>query len=199
MIAVIDYGAGNLRSVVNALTHLRVDHTICDSPHSLIGATGVILPGVGHFGAAAKRLTENGVALRLADLFTEGVPILGICLGMQLLFETSDEAPTVSGLGFWKGRSVKLKSSRVPHMGWNNLSSNKECPLLEPESPKPFYFAHSFLVQPSETDVISATVSDGDVTFPAIVGRDRCWGVQFHPEKSDNAGLALLSRFAAWC
>lgn len=199
MIAVIDYGAGNLRSVVNALTHLRADHTICDNAFGLEGATGIILPGVGHFGAAANRLKENGIATRLIECHAKGMPILGICLGMQLMFEASDEAGTATGLGIWKGKSVRLQSKRVPHMGWNTPELHADCPLCDADSPQPFYFAHSFVVESDTPDIVAASVSDGDTTFPAVVGRDRCWGVQFHPEKSDQAGLALLSRFASWC
>ena len=199
MIAVIDYGAGNMRSVNNALSHVGAGYRVCACPADLAGVTGMVLPGVGHFGTAARRLAGGGLASCIVERCRDGMPLLGICLGLQLLFDGSDEAPEVSGLSMLGGRSIRLTCGRVPHMGWNRLQIVRDNALLELGDVGPFYFAHSYAVRPDQPDVSAAMVTVGDTTIPAIVGSGVCWGVQFHPEKSADTGLALLSRFCSWC
>lgn len=195
MIAIIDYGAGNLQSVANALTHLDVTHRVCRVPGDLTDADRIILPGVGHFGSAARHLAATGLLDAIRERAQAGMPLLGICLGMQLLFATSEEDGSVNGMSLYEGRVTRLKVSRVPHMGWNQVLSRRACPLVaQPQGH--YYFAHSFAVADVPPDLVVATASIDGSELPVIVGRGQCWGVQFHPEKSAELGLDMLKRFA---
>ena len=200
MIALIDYGAGNLTSVRKALTALGADFTVPSAPSECDRARGLIVPGVGHFAATAALEGEWREAI--ADAVRGGTPLLGICLGMQWLFEGSDEAPAVSGLGVIPGRIVRLQGSagqrlKVPHVGWNALEFRGEARLLRGlSSGAPVYFTHSYAA-PVTAECVAATTHAN--TFASVVERDNIFGVQFHPEKSSDAGLQILRNFLQAC
>lgn len=196
MIGVVDYGAGNLGSVANALDRLGLDFSVCRSPRELRRTERILLPGVGHFGPAMRRLAECGLDDEVRHMATEGKPLLGICLGLQLLFETSDEAPGLPGLALLPGRSVRLEARRVPQMGWNRVEWRDDCPLSASSEPDYFYFAHSYVARLADDGDCLGTVEIDERDVPVVVGRGRTWGVQFHPEKSGPVGLSLLERFA---
>ncbi len=199
MLAVIDYGAGNLRSVMHALNHLGVESIrVVRTPRDLAGATKIILPGVGAFGAGMQRLHEQNLVQPIRDAVFAGVPYLGICLGMQFLFEVSDEMGEHRGLGLLPGRVTRfpeLPGYKVPHMGWNRIRPSRESPLLRGIPHEGYaYFVHSYYCVPlHEADVLA--VVDYGVRFTAAVEHERIWGVQFHPEKSQETGLRLLANF----
>jgi glutamine amidotransferase len=195
VIALIDYGAGNLTSVKKALAALDADVRVPSNPAELAAARGIIVPGVGHFGATARLAGEWTTAV-LARV-GEGRPLLGICLGMQWLFESSDEAPDVAGLGLLSGRCYKLPSNgvKIPHVGWNDLDVREPASILDGvPSPSQVYFTHSY-VAPATNDT-AATTTHG-VMFAAAVQRGQVAGVQFHPEKSGEVGLKILRNFLA--
>ena len=204
MLAVIDYGAGNLRSVVHALNHLGVDNMrIVRTPHELKGAEKIILPGVGAFGAGMGVLHEQGLAQPIKDAIYAGTPYLGICLGMQFLFESSDEMGDHAGLGILPGKVTRFphnlthnqKTLKVPHMGWNQLQPCRPSPLLDGLGDDSFaYFVHSYHCVPANSDDVVATVDYG-IPFVAVIQRDHIYGVQFHPEKSQRIGLQIITNF----
>ncbi len=197
MIAIIDYGAGNLFSVQNALNYLEIENTITSDKDEIIGADRIILPGVGAFGDAMDKLKGSGLIDTLKSE-AEKKPFLGICLGMQLLFEKSYEFGEFEGLGLIKG-SVKLMKPdgdlAVPQMGWNALEYNRECPLLKGVDEGQYvYFVHSFAAD-CASDYVYAYVDYGG-KVPALVGNGgTVYGAQFHPEKSGETGLEILRRF----
>jgi glutamine amidotransferase len=190
MIAVIDYGAGNLRSITRALEAHGAEVTITGDPDAIRSAERVVLPGVGNAKAAMERLHGMGIAGAVNDVVTAGTPLLGVCLGMQLLFGAQEEGPTV-GLGLLEGDARRLSSDlKIPHMGWNTVTFAEHSPLSG-LSAMPFYFVHSYVVHPdNERDIAAST--DYGVTFPSIVIHHHIWGTQFHPEKSGDSGLQLL-------
>ena len=195
MIALIDYGAGNLTSVKKALAAVGADVRVPAQPSDLADAQGVIVPGVGHFGAT-RRLEGEWTEAILARV-GEGRPLLGICLGMQWLFEESDEAPDVPGLGLLGGRCFKLPASgvKIPHVGWNDLAVVRSAPIIDGiDSGSQVYFTHSYVAP--ETGDTAATAEHGS-RFAAVVQRGYIAGVQFHPEKSGEAGLQILRNFLA--
>ena len=205
MTVVVDYGAGNLRSVLHALQHLGVERTRVvrsgtDAAY-LQRATRIILPGVGAFGAALTQLRATGLTEPLREAIAAGRPYLGICLGMQFLYEGSEEAPGVSGLAILRGyvrRFPDATALPVPHMGWNQLRARRESPLLAgiPTSANA-YFVHSYYCAPADdADTLLSTDYGGE--FAAAVQRDRLFAVQFHPEKSQSVGLRLLANFLEW-
>ena len=200
MIALIDYGAGNLTSVRKALTALGADFAVPASTAACGQASGIIVPGVGHFAATAALEGEWRQAIRAA--VTAGVPLLGICLGMQWLFDGSDEAPEVQGLGVVHGRITKLQNDpnrrlKVPHVGWNALDFTSTARLLEGlTSGSQVYFTHSYAA-PVTGECVAATEHAN--TFSSVVERDNIFGVQFHPEKSGEAGLQILRNFVRVC
>jgi imidazole glycerol phosphate synthase glutamine amidotransferase subunit len=195
-LAVVDYGAGNLRSVANALKYLGCSHEVCDGPAGLESAERIILPGVGHFGAAMNELVRRGLADAVVRRARAGVPLLGICLGLQLLFEASEEAPGVAGLGLLEGTVRRLRTRIVPHMGWNRLEFRRENPLTRDLPDKVYgYFANSFAADPADPDVVVAVTTQDDIAMPVIVGRNQVAATQFHPEKSGECGLAMLRNF----
>jgi imidazole glycerol phosphate synthase glutamine amidotransferase subunit len=196
-LTVIDYGAGNLRSVANALKYLGCSFEVCDEPSALERSDRIVLPGVGHFGAAMNELARRRLIGSLIERVRAGAALLGICLGLQLLFESSDEAPGVAGLALLRGTVRRLQTRVVPHIGWNRLELRRANPLTAglPDSVH-CYFANSYAAAPAEEDVIVAATSQDGVSFPAIVGRDNVQATQFHPEKSGPAGLTLLRNFA---
>lgn len=201
MLAVIDYGAGNLRSVLHALKHLQAeDVELVHKPSQLAGARKIILPGVGAFGAGMQKLHEQKLVEPIRDAIESGIPYLGICLGMQFLFDYSDEMGNHEGLGVLKGKVTRFpefEDLKVPHMGWNTLTSKKKSALIGnlPENPYA-YFVHSYYCIPDDDEDILISVDYG-IPFTAAVERDNIYGVQFHPEKSQQVGLQILKNFLA--
>jgi len=200
VIALVDYGAGNLTSVRKALSALGAEFMTPEQPPDVKGARAVIVPGVGHFAATSALHEEWRVAIGGAA--RAGTPLFGICVGMQWLFEGSDEAPGVAGLGVMKGRITRLdgdaeKRLKVPHVGWNALDFTREARLLRGlDSGAQVYFTHSYAA-PVTSECIAATTHAN--TFAAAVERDNIFGVQFHPEKSGDAGLQILRNFLEIC
>lgn len=203
-VAVVDYGMGNLQSVVQALRAAAPDGTEVvrtHSPEEVRAADRLVVPGQGGFRDAARRLAEDGLGESVLEKMRAGAPYLGICLGLQILFESSEEAPGVSGFGWFKGSVDRLLGGpnlKIPHMGWNALELHSGGhPLLEAAGgPDTYvYFVHSFHAVPSEPGVVKATVQYGPNQVTAAVARDNVMATQFHPEKSQAAGIALLRRF----
>lgn len=196
MIALVDYGAGNLTSVRKALSALGAEFTTPGSPAELKGVRAVIVPGVGHF--AATSALDDSWREAIGGAARAGMPLFGICVGMQWLFEGSDEAPGVAGLGVMKGRIARLdgdaeKRLKVPHVGWNALDFTRPARLLRGlESGAQVYFTHSYAAPVTDECVAATTHAN---TFAAAVERDNVFGVQFHPEKSGEAGLQILRNF----
>jgi imidazole glycerol-phosphate synthase subunit HisH len=194
MIAIFDYGAGNLRSVQNTLDELGSQYTLVRDAAGLREAAKIILPGVGHFGQMMRALDALAVRQTLVDRIRAGVPFLGICLGLQALFETSEEAPEVRGLGIYEG-SVKRfpMDARVPHMGWNELEVRPESKLIRNLEARPFvYFAHSYYVPQNPRASATCTY---EVRYTAALESGNVYGVQFHPEKSGHVGLRIVRNF----
>ena len=195
MITIVDYGMGNLRNVQRGLAEVGYESRISPDPTIIGAADKIILPGVGAFGEAMKRITDLKLREPILDQVAGRTPLLGICLGMQLLFEESEESPGIRGLCLLKGKVVKfLPGLKVPHVGWNDVASHRQSPLLDSQKAETFYFVHSFFA-PVGGDTVGET--DYGVTFSAAVQRGSVYGVQFHPEKSQHAGLSLLRRFAS--
>lgn len=199
-IAILDYGMGNLRSVEKALEHVGVTATISDDPTEVRAADGVILPGVGAFPRAMERVRQRGLDELIAERRDAGVPILGICLGLQLLFDSTTELGGASGLGLLEGDVVALAADglKVPHIGWSPVRWERQSRLAEGiNSETPFYFVHSFASRPGPDEVLGSAAYGS--RFACAAERDNVFGVQFHPEKSSAAGLRLLSNFAGVC
>jgi glutamine amidotransferase len=197
MIGVIDYGASNIRSVANAFKFLGMDMTLATSPDEIRDAEKIILPGVGAFAPGMNNLRAGGFVEFLEERAAAGVPILGICLGMQFLLDASEEDGEHAGLGLIPGRCVRFDiDEKVPHMGWNQLHHADTHPLMAgiPSGQSYTYFVHSFHASHvPEGDIIAKT--DYGYEYPSIIGRDNVMGVQFHPEKSQSVGLRLLKNF----
>jgi imidazole glycerol-phosphate synthase subunit HisH len=190
-VAILDYGCGNLHSLAKALRAGGAIPRIASGAVEALSADALILPGVGSFAPAAARLGDRDA---LRDALGAGFPCLGICLGMQLLFEASDEG-SGAGLGVLAGRVRRLGARRLPHMGWNDVVASAGDPLLAACDPFVAYFAHGFAAEPrDERDVVAWTEHEGE-RFPSVVRRGNTWGVQFHPEKSGAAGLRLVRNF----
>jgi imidazole glycerol phosphate synthase glutamine amidotransferase subunit len=194
MISIFDYGAGNLRSVQNTLAEIGAGYVVVRDSGGLSKASKIILPGVGHFGQMLRALDYMQVRGTLMDRIRAGVPFLGICLGLQALFEASDEAPEMLGLGLMRGRIRRFPdNARVPHMGWNELEV-RGCPrLLAGVSARPYvYFAHSYYAPLVEATAAGCTY---EVTYTALLEAGNIFGVQFHPEKSGPLGLKIVRNF----
>jgi glutamine amidotransferase len=200
MIAIIDYGMGNLRSVQKGFERVGVAASVTRDVGEIEGANGVVLPGVGAFGACMENLRQLDLVDPVRRVIERGTPFLGICLGLQLLFEESEEFGPVPGLGVFRGRCVRFAnrpdpSFRVPHMGWNQLRAKREVPHLAGVADGSFvYFVHSYYVVPSESDLAVTTTLYGD-EFVSSVARDNVFACQFHPEKSQRIGLRILENF----
>ena len=194
MIAIFDYGAGNLRSVQNTLGALGWEYDLARDAEGLRAATKIILPGVGHFGQMMRALDALNVRGALLERIATGVPFLGICLGLQALFEASEEAPEVRGLAVYPGIVRRFPmDARVPHMGWNELAVRKESKLMRQLAPRPFvYFAHSYYVPENERASATCTY---EVPYTAVLECGNVYGVQFHPEKSGAVGLQIVRNF----
>lgn len=199
MIAIIDYGMGNLHSVASAVERLGYRGVIVSDEQELLEAEGAILPGVGAFGDAMDHLRESKLDAAVKRYAASGKPLLGICLGMQLLFSRSEEHGLHEGLNLLPGDVFRFRGDyKVPHMGWNKLEFRQESPLFEEVEEGHVYFVHSFHVKPEQAgDLLAVTDYYQQVT--AIVGRNNVFGMQFHPEKSGSVGMKLLGNFLALC
>ena len=199
MIAIIDYGMGNLRSVSKALDFLGIDNRISSDPAEVERADRLILPGVGAFGDAMAELERRDLIDPIKQFVASGRPFLGICLGMQVLMETSEEAPGVAGLGLIAGGVPRFRiEGKVPHMGWNTVRQVQPSPLFRglPDETH-FYFVHSYYVQPAaEAKGVIAGQTDYEIAFTSVIWRDNLMATQFHPEKSQRLGLKMLENFA---
>lgn len=196
MIAIIDYGMGNLRSVQKGFEKVGFEAIITQDRKTLRDAEGLILPGVGAFGDAMKNLRAAGLDLAIKEAVAAGKPLLGICLGMQLLLSASQENGWHEGLGIIPGTVRRLPAGvKVPHMGWNQVEIARETPLLEGvPSGAFFYFVHSYYVDPEDKSFL-ITTTDYGLRFPSIFGRGNVFGIQFHPEKSSKLGLQILKNY----
>ena len=203
MIAIIDYGAGNVESVRHAWERIGVDSRLTCEREEILGADGVILPGVGAFGEAMRQLRSRGLMDTLRRVRASEKPFLGICIGLQLMFEKSEETPGVCGLKFLSGsvrRIAPLPGIKVPHMGWNQLTFLREDPLFSGLGDHPwFYYVHSYYAKAQDHDKVLAQVELGADLMDVAVRDGSLWAVQFHPEKSGDAGRKLLENFAAIC
>lgn len=200
MIAIIDYGMGNLYSVSKALERMNVDYIVSNEEAVLEKADGYILPGVGAFKDAMAILNESGLTTFIQKIVADGKPLLGICLGMQLLFDESEENGVTKGLSLLSGKVVKIPETtngstlKVPHMGWNELQIENQSPLLSEINGGYAYFVHSYYVDSEQSDSLLATADYG-VDVPAVVGKGNVYGTQFHPEKSSELGLDILKNY----
>jgi glutamine amidotransferase len=222
MTTIIDYDIGNLRSIEKALEHVGAKPVRTDDPQRIADAERLVLPGVGAFGACINEVRARGLEAPIRDAVEAGTPLLGVCVGMQLLFETGEEHGTHDGLGLLEGRVIHFHAEtpppqngaaseasaheapdyKVPHMGWNTTDATRASPLLDglgatdADDAPYFYFVHSYHAAPLHSGDVLATTTYGHA-FPAIVQRNNVFGVQFHPEKSQQSGLRLLENFAA--
>jgi len=200
-IAILDYGMGNLRSVEKALERVGAEARISSEAGAVRAADGLVLPGVGAFPKAMERVRELGLDQLISERLGDGAPVLGICLGLQLLFESSVEGEGAQGLGLLPGTVEPLAANglKVPHIGWSPVRWAHESRLTEGLGPEPpFYFVHSFTPRPASEDDVLGTAAYGE-RFACAVDRHPVYGAQFHPEKSSAAGLRLLKNFASIC
>jgi glutamine amidotransferase len=199
VLAIIDYGMGNLHSVSKAIERLGYEAAVTSDPDAVASVRGVILPGVGAFGDAMRELRRTGLGDAVRQFARSGKPLLGICLGMQLLFSRSEEHGDHEGLDLLPGKVVRFRGPyKVPHMGWNRLTFERPHPLFEGLEPGHVYFVHSYYAVPERRDDLLAT-TDYFQPVAAIVGRDNVLGMQFHPEKSGMFGIRLLGKFLELC
>lgn len=198
MISILDYDAGNIKSVEKALIYLGQEALITNDKDVIMSSDRVILPGVGAFGDAMERLKKSGLDKVIYDFVETGKPFMGICLGLQLLFKESEESPGVTGLGLLDGRIIRIPGGsdlKVPQIGWNDIEINPESRLLKGIGDKPYvYFVHSYYLKADRREDVAATTKYG-VTIDAAVERGNIMATQFHPEKSSEAGLKILKNF----
>lgn len=200
MIIVIDYDAGNTANVLRALKKIGVQVELSSDPTKILAARGLILPGVGAYPAAMAELTKRGLVPVIKEAVAKGAPLLGICLGMQVLTEVGLEHQETKGLGFIPGVCREIKATKnmpVPHMGWNNLTVKHESPLTDGLEGKSVYFVHSYFTDVPK-EYIDVTANYG-IDVPAMIHKDNVYGAQFHPEKSGDVGLGILKKFIALC
>ncbi|WFM82268.1 imidazole glycerol phosphate synthase subunit HisH [Streptococcus ruminicola] len=200
MIIVIDYDAGNTANVLRALKKIGVQAELSSDPTKILAARGLILPGVGAYPAAMAELTKRGLVPVIKEAVAKGAPLLGICLGMQVLTEVGLEHQETKGLGFIPGVCREIKASKnmpVPHMGWNNLTVKHESPLTDGLEGQSVYFVHSYFTDVPK-EYIDVTANYG-IDVPAMIHKDNVYGAQFHPEKSGDVGLGILKKFIALC
>ena len=199
MIAIIDYGAGNIQSVYKALKFIGADWKVTSDKDEILNADGAILPGVGSFGDAMDTMTKRGIKDTIIEYTKSGKPFLGICLGLQLLFPESEETPGVKGLDIFKGTITKIpnqnRTLKIPHMGWNNISIKQKNGIFKGIEGEPYvYFVHSFYLKAQDKDIVAATTQYG-VEIDAAVQKGNIIATQFHPEKSGEVGLKMLKNF----
>jgi glutamine amidotransferase len=200
MIAIVDYGMGNLRSVTNAFAKLGAEVVVTRDLKTIADARAMVLPGVGAFGKCVENLKRFDLFDLLKEEIARGKPYLGICLGMQILLESSEEAPGVEGMGVIKGSVLRFRGEmKIPHMGWNSADIVKPGPMFDDiPNGSYFYFVHSFYPAPSE-DGVSATTTEYGVKFTSSIQKGNIFASQFHPEKSQETGLRLLRNFVTLC
>ena len=200
MIAIIDYDAGNIKSVEKALLSMGETPVLTRDPEVILQSDHIILPGVGSFGDAMENLNKFGLIDVIHEAINRKIPFLGICLGLQLLFESSEETPGVAGLGILKGKIVRIPEGpglKIPHMGWNSLNVREGASLFKGLEKEPYvYFVHSYYLQAKDQKIVAATAEYG-VTIHASVEKENVFACQFHPEKSSKTGLAILKNFLA--
>jgi len=198
LIAIIDYGVGNLRSVEKAFAYIGCEALVSSDPEFVSKAEGIVLPGVGAYSDAMDNLEKAGMVDVVKSVIVDNRPFLGICLGMQLLFDHSEEGGNVPGLGVFKGTIKQLPLNmdlKVPHMGWNSLKISKDCPLFKGLPDNPYvYFVHSYYLDSENKDIVKATTNYG-IEFDVAVGSGNVFATQFHPEKSGEVGLTILKNF----
>ncbi len=198
MITLIDYGAGNIESVMKAFKFLGFQYELTSDKEKIRNAEKLVLPGVGSFGEAMLKLNESGLSDIITDVVKKGTPILGICLGLQLLFEGSEESEGVKGLSLLKGvirRFPETEGYKIPHVGWNSLKPSKDSRLFKGISGEPYvYFVHSYYLEKNES--IAAATCNYILDFNAAIEKDNIFACQFHPEKSGDTGLKILENFA---
>jgi len=198
VIAIIDYGVGNLFSVEKAFAQFTDKVKVTSDQQEIEQADKLVLPGVGEFGACMKNFSDSGLMNTVLERIKAGVPLLGICVGLQILFEGSEESPEAKGLGIFKGmvRRINAPGLKVPHMGWNSVDiAQKDLCLFKDEPEKPFfYFVHSYHAVPEDTSIIAATTQYGE-QLTAAVAKDNVMATQFHPEKSGDVGLLVIKNF----
>lgn len=200
MIIVIDYDAGNTANVLRVLKKIGVQAELSSDPTKILAARGLILPGVGAYPAAMAELTKRGLVPVIKEAVAKGAPLLGICLGMQVLTEVGLEHQETRGLGFIPGVCREIKATKnmlVPHMGWNNLTVKHESPLTDGLEGQSVYFVHSYFTDVPK-EYIDVTANYG-IDVPAMIHKDNVYGAQFHPEKSGDVGLGILKKFIALC
>ena len=204
MVAIIDYDAGNIKSVEKAFEYLGADTVITSDPKEIYRADHVVLPGVGAFSDAMKKIEEYGMEAPIKEVINKNIPFMGICLGLQLLFDSSEESEGVSGLGILRGKIVRIPNTdkegtyyKVPHIGWNNLSFPREGKLFKGLDDESYvYFVHSYYLQAEDKSIVTAT-TDYSVRIEASVEKDNVFACQFHPEKSSEVGMQILKNFLA--
>jgi len=194
-VAIIDYGAGNIRSIENAFKTINVETVLASSEKQLTDASHIVLPGVGAFGDAIENLKDFINPLK--ENISSGKPFLGVCLGIQLVLDKSEESSGAQGLGLFKGTCKRFPDEeKVPHMGWNTVKKVGETPLLEGINDESFfYFVHSYYPQPTENKIVAGETTYGRKTFPSIISSRKISATQFHPEKSGEQGLKILKNF----
>ena len=199
MIAIIDYGAGNIQSVNKALRHIGCDTIITRDKEQILKAEGAVLPGVGSFGDTMDTINSYGIKDTVIEYTQSGKPFLGICLGLQLLFPASEESPEAEGLSIFDGTITKIPSGeglKIPHIGWNSLDIKKTDGIFKGLEQNPYvYFVHSYFLNASDKDIVSAQTQYG-VTIDAAIENGNVFATQFHPEKSGETGLKILKNFA---
>lgn len=199
MIAIIDYGAGNIQSVNKALKHIGCDTVITRDKNVILKAEGAVLPGVGSFGDTMNTMTEYGIKDTVLDYTKSGKPFLGICLGLQLLFPASEESPEAKGLGIFEGTITKIPNGeglKIPHIGWNSLDIKKQDGIFKGIEGNPYvYFVHSYYLNADDKGIVAAQTNYG-VEIDAAVAKGNVFATQFHPEKSGETGLKILKNFA---
>lgn len=190
-LSILDYGAGNLRSITNLLEFINIDYSIINSKKEIEMSEVIILPGVGHFGQLMECFSLKGLIDPLVSFIKAGKPYLGICLGMQILFDSSEEAPECPGLGIFRGKVIRFTKGKVPQIGWNKIKPTTNTTLLKDDY---VYFVNSYCVQTDQAEIIAATTSYYD-EFVSAVQKDKLLAMQFHPEKSGQAGCEIIKRW----
>lgn len=203
MIAIIDYGAGNIQSVRNALKYIGCECIVTSDKNTILNCDGAILPGVGSFGDSMDNMNKYGVVETIKEFIKTEKPFLGICLGLQLLFPESEETPGVKGLDFFEGSITKIPNNngtlKIPHIGWNNIDIKKREGIFKGIEGSPYvYFVHSFYLDAKDKDIVSAQTEYG-TTIDAAISYKNIHATQFHPEKSGDVGLKMLKNFAEMC
>ncbi len=191
MICIINYGGGNLRSVENILKALGQDYIISNKKEDILASQKIIFPGQGHFGQSMTAIKEAGLDKIIADVLDKRIPFLGICVGLQVLFEASEEAPDVKGLGILKGDIIKYKTGKTPQIGWNKIKTTKNNSILFDDY---YYFVNSFYANPIDKNIISST-ANYNIEFCASIEKENLYATQFHPEKSGRIGIETIKNW----